>query len=150
VSVTVKLEGFAELEAAMEELSKAAGRGVLRRAGLKALKPIAEAAAAKAPRGASGELAAGISVGTKLSKRQKGIHKKTVRDDKSSIEVFAGAAADPAAHNQEFGNENHGPQPFMRPAWDAGKNKVLDDLKTELASEIDKAAKRAARKRARG
>ena len=36
---TVKLEGFAELEAALDQLSKAAGKGVLRRSLIKSAEP---------------------------------------------------------------------------------------------------------------
>jgi HK97 gp10 family phage protein len=148
----VKLTGFKELEAALEELTKAAGKGVLRRAGKTVLQQIADAAQGMAPRApgpGGGTLAESIAVSTVLSKQQKAQHRKTVKDDKSSVEVFVGAGPDPAAHNQEFGNANHGAQPFMRPAWDAGKAKVLDDLKDELWTEIDKAAARAARKAAK-
>jgi hypothetical protein len=86
-----------------------------------------------------------------------------VRDDKASVEVFVGAGPLPQAIYKEFGTEPHinagifagtqnpgtAPQPFMRPAWDSGGAKVLDDLKKELWSEVDKAAKRAAKKRAK-
>ncbi|RVI41050.1 HK97 gp10 family phage protein, partial [Sinorhizobium medicae] len=48
-----------------------------------------------------------------------------------------------------FGTSRHGPQPFARPAWDAGKNQVLDTIKDELAVQITKAAQRLARKAAR-
>lgn len=163
---TIKLEGFAEVDAALEDLSKAAGKGVLRRAGIKALHPIAETAFNMAPDDpATGgyDLKASIGVSTKLSPRQKAKHRKTVRDDKSSVEVFVGAGPITQAHTVEFGTAPHinagmfagtqhpgtAPQPFMRPAWDAGKMGVLEDLKRELWAEIEKAAARAARKSAR-
>jgi len=149
----VSVTGLRQIEAAMDDLTLASGRGVLRRAGLNALKPVAEAARAMAPNNsATGapDLQSGIGVGTQLSKRQKGINRRLVKNGKASAEVYAGAGPDPAAHNQEFGNVNHGPQPFMRPAWDGGKRQVLEDIKKELWAEISKAAKRAARKRARG
>ena len=60
-----------------------------------------------------------------------------------------GGKAPPQGSLQEFGTKNHGPQPFMRPAWDAGKDQALDDVKTALGAEIEKAAQRAARKQAR-
>jgi HK97 gp10 family phage protein len=146
--VKVKLEGFKELDAALGELTKAAARGVLRRAGVKALEPIAVAASAMAPV-ESGKLQTSVGVGTKLTKRQSILHRKSVKDDKSSVEVFAGAGGLAQATQQEFGNFKDPAQPFLRPAWDAGKGRVLDDLKTELAAEIGKAAKRAAAKAAR-
>lgn len=148
----VTVTGLREIEAAMDGLTVSSGKGVLRRAGLNALKPIAEAARAMAPDNpATGapDLKSGISASPTLSKRQKGINRRLVKDTKASAEVYVGAGADPAAHSQEFGNVNHGAQPFMRPAWDGGKDQVLDDIKRELWSEIEKAAKRAARKAAR-
>jgi HK97 gp10 family phage protein len=33
-------------------------------------------------------------------------------------------------------------QPFLRPAWDAGKDKVLDDIARDIAREIEKAVKK--------
>lgn len=152
MSETIRLSGFKELDSALERLSKAAGKGVLRRAGKTALEPIADAARSMAPNDPNTggfDLVKSITVGTKLSKRQQGLHRKTVRDDKASVEVFVGAGPLPQAHLQEFGTIKHAPQPFMRPAWEAGKMKVLEDLKKELWAEVEKAAARAARKAAR-
>lgn len=77
------------------------------------------------------------------------MHRKEFKNDKASAEVFVGAGPVPHAHLQEFGTSRHGPQPFARPAWDAGKNQVLDTIKDELAVQITKAAQRLARKAAR-
>lgn len=148
----VSVEGLREIDAAMDDLTKASAKGVLRRSGIKALEPMAEVARGLAPDNpATGapDLGSSIAVGTKLSKRQAGLHRKMFRDDKASAEVFMGPGPDPAAWNQEFGNVNHGPQPFMRPAWDGGKDRLLKDLQKLLWAEIDKAAARAARKAAR-
>ena len=60
-----------------------------------------------------------------------------------------GPGRHPQAHLQEFGARHHGPQAFMRPAWDGGKDDLLTGIGDDLWSEIDKAAKRAARKAAR-
>ena len=145
---TVKVTGFKDLEAALTNLSKAAGKGVLRRALKNAATPIADAASAMAPQGETGNLKSSFVYSTKLNKRQAKMHRKMFRDDRAAVEGFVGSN-DPAAVQQEFGNINHGPQPALRPAWDAGKGKVLDDLGREMWSEFDKAAARAARKAAR-
>ena len=50
---------------------------------------------------------------------------------------------------QEFGTVNHSPQPFMRPAWDGGKDKLLDGIADDFWTEIEKAAARQAKKAAR-
>lgn len=151
MAMTVKVEGLRELERNLEQLTKAAGKGALRRAGLKSLKPMAELMRDYAPRGttASDDLAESIMAGTKLSARQAGLHRKMFRDERSSVEMFAGPGPDPAAHNQEFGNINHGPQPFVRPAWDQDKDALLQRIRMELKSEIDKAVARMIRKQAR-
>lgn len=154
-SSTVKVEGLKELDEALGELSKAAARSVLRRVGLQALEPVAETARQLAPddpNTSGDDLSGSIAVSTKLSARQAKLNRSAIRrgtSDKNFVEVYAGAGPLPQAHNQEFGNVNHGPQPFMRPAWDQNKDKVLDIVKTELGGEIEKAAQRAARKAAR-
>jgi len=137
MTVTVELTGFKELDAKLEQLSRSAGKAALRRAGIIALEPIAKAARGSAPDDpATGgyDLAESITVGTKRSRAQKKVHRKAVRDDKSSVEVFAGAGPLPQAIYKEFGtspfinagiyagSQNPGvsPEPFMRPAWDGG------------------------------
>ena len=149
MSVTVKLEGFKALDNALAELSKAAGKSVLRRSLKKAAEPMAALAESLAPRGPTGNLAASVSYGTKLTKRQAKLHRKMFRDDKASVEGFVGAN-DPAAVPQEFGTVDHGPQPFMRPAWDQDSGPLLDRLGQELAVEVEKSVKRARAKAARG
>jgi len=148
---TIKLTGFKELERELESLTKAAGKGVLRRSLKKSAQPLADLMKAYAPRGetATDLLAESIAVSTKLSKRQAGKHRKMFRNDKASVEMFVGPGPDPAAWNQEFGNIIHGPQPFARPAWDQDKMALLDRLGKELWTELDKSIKRAERKAAK-
>lgn len=150
---TVKITGLRELENALRELPKATGKNVLRRVLRKRAEPMADAARSSAPDDpatGAGDLRSSIAVSTKLSKRQASLHRKMFRDDKAAVEMFVGAGPVPQATQQEFGNINHGPQPFMRPAWDSGKDQILDGIKDDLAEEIDKAAKRLARKAAKG
>lgn len=154
MKVTMKVEGLKELDAALGELPKATARNTLRRVLLKAGAPMAAHAKSVAPDdpGTGGnDLRSSIAVSTKLSKRQKGQHWKSQKDagEKNFAEVFVGAGPVPHAHMQEFGTSNHGPQAFMRPAFDANRNKAVDIIKSELGAEIDKAAKRLARKAAR-
>lgn len=146
--VTMKVEGFRELEKALEQFSQSVGRGVMRRALKKAAQPIADAMRSGAPED-EGDLKESIAVSTKLSDRQKRMHKKMFSDDKASVEMFVGAGPLPQAHLQEFGTVDQSPQPFARPAWDSNKNQALETIKTELWSEIEKSAARAARKTAR-
>ena len=145
----VKLTGFRELEKALEDLTKSAGKGVLRRGLKKASEPIAKLANSLAPEGLSGDYSKSFVYSTKLNKRQAGLHRKMFKDQKAAVEGFVGTN-DPAGVQQEFGNQNHGPQPALRPAWDTESGPTLERLSEILWSELDKAAKRAARKAAKG
>lgn len=149
--VTIRLEGFRELERALAELGNVRTRkAVGRRALLKAAEPMARIADALAPDDPTDNADhIRVAVGTRLSRRQGRQHRKMFRDDRAAVEVFVGAAAHPASWNQEFGNVNHGPQPFMRPAWDQDRMAMLGRLKAELAADIQRSVARAARRAAR-
>lgn len=150
VSVS-KVDGLRELEATLRQFSKATARNTLRRALIKRAEPMAEAMRGLAPDDprTRKDLKRSIGIGTKLSKRQARLHRKDNRDDKQFAEIFVGAGKVPHAHLQEFGTEHHGPQPFVRPAWDQHQQAILEGLKDDLWAEIDKASKRYARKLAR-
>jgi HK97 gp10 family phage protein len=149
MSVTVRLEGFKELEAELEKLSKAAGKGAIRRSLKKAAQPLADLAQSMAPRGDTHTLAPSVTVGTRLSKRQAGMHRRMFRDDRASVEMFVGAGPIPSAHTQEFGTIYHPPQPFLRPAWDQDQRALLDRLSALMWQEIQKSVARAERRAAR-
>jgi HK97 gp10 family phage protein len=152
MATKVRVDGLRELERALAELPKATGKNVLRRVLLKRGQPVADAMQAMAPddpRTGGKDLKSSIGVSTKLSKRQAGLHRKMFANDKAAVEVFVGAGALPQAHLQEFGTAHHGPQPFARPAWDAGKGPLLDGLKDDIWAEIKKAAERLAKKQAK-
>ncbi len=143
-----KFIGGKELDRALGELSKSAGRGVLRRAGRIGLEPFDEAWRPKVPVRAEGRerkaphLKDTGGVGSKLKSRR-GVRRE------SAVEVFAGPGPDPQAVQQEFGNKNHPAQPAVRPAWDATKNKVLARTAEALGDEIMKAARRQAKRAAK-
>jgi HK97 gp10 family phage protein len=144
-----KIEGLADLERAFEELGNINQRKAsARRAMKKAAQPMADEAQRLAPRD-FGTLGESIKVGTVLSKRQRGLHRKMFRDDKAAVEMFVGAGPLSSAHNQEFGNEHNPPQPFMRPALDNNAQGYMETIGTELWADIDATAKRAARKAAK-
>lgn len=148
MATRVKVEGLRELEQALRELPKATGKAVLRRVLKQIAQPIADQAEQLAPRD-TGALQASIGVSTKLSRRQRGVHKKMFKDDRASVEMFIGPGALPQATLREFGGDGQPPKPFMRPAWDANKGPALETVKSSLWSEIQKAAKRLAKKAAR-
>jgi len=151
----VKLQGFADLDKALQQIEKQSTRkAVLRRSLRKAAEPMAQLASSLAPIGATGNLAESVVVGVKLDGRQAKIHRKMFRNDKQAVEIFVGPSylkggGGRHGHLQEFGTVNHGPQPFMRPAWDQDKGALLDRLGEEIAADIEKTAARAARKAAK-
>ena len=140
----MRVDGLKALNASLMQMKGSLAKAVVRRALLKAAQPIADDMAQRAPRD-SGYLGDHIDTGVRLSRRQSKMSRK-----ESDVEVFAGATRVVQATLQEFGTSDTPPQPFARPAWDAGKMQALQDVKTSLADEIEKTATRAARKAARG
>lgn len=143
MKMTVRVEGLADLDKALGQFKASTAKGVLRRVGRKALEPFDSAWRANAPR-LSGELADSGAIGSKLTRSQRKAHER-----QSFVEVFAGPGPHPQAVQQEFGNAQHPAQPFVRPAWEAKKDQVLDGVATGLGDEIEKTASRAAKRAAR-
>lgn len=142
---TVKVEGLKDLERALKALPAANGKAVLRRTLKEAGEPVAKTARALVPKD-KGYLAESIDVSTKLSRRQSRLHKKA-----SPVEMFIGPGPDPAGHLDEFGTgPGHQAQPFLRPAWDQNKAKVLDTIANLTWVEIEKTANRLAKRAAKG
>lgn len=143
-----RVEGFKELDEALGQLPKSTAKAVLRRTAIRALAPVVAAARQRVPVH-EGDLKESLKVSTRLSKRQQRINARAVAEGRSSVQLFAGPAALPHAHLVEFGTAHMAPQPFMRPAWDAERDRVLELIRTEMGDEITKAAGRLARKTAR-
>lgn len=152
--VKMHLEGADELIAALRALPDALTKKVVQDALMKAAEPIAADAKARAPR-KTGKLAKKIGVGTRLTKQQ-----RRGRAMQGMAEAFVGTSA---RHGvlEEFGS---GPRrqkktgrftgqapakPFLRPAWEAGKNASLDAIGEALWVEIEKAAAHLGRKAAK-
>lgn len=165
---TVKLHGFKELDRALEEFKPATAKAISRRALLKAAEPIVADARRLVPvrfghlrDGIHASTARGHDVGkaayaaTLRAGGTKGDAVAALRSARrgstanSAVEIAVGPGRNPHAHLQEFGTVHHGPQPFLRPAWDANKRKALDIIKDAMGDEIGKAATRAARKAAK-
>ena len=147
-----RLEGFADLERALGELANPRLRKAsARRSLLKVAAPMAAIADALAPDDPSdGYDHIRVGVGTRLTRRQGRMHRRMFRNERSAVEVFVGqVGTHPAAVQQEFGNVNHGPQSFLRPAWDQDRTAMLQRLSAELAADIQRATARAARRAAR-
>lgn len=154
----VKLSGFRELEKALAELPKATGKGVLRKVAKGALEPMADNAASMAPTD-QGKLAFSIAVSEKRTRRAKG--KSTIRfaggkfksDSSTGITMAMGPAGGSGTLSYatfvEFGTIDTPAQPFMRPAWSSGAMRALEYIKDNLGAEIDRAAQRVAKRKAR-
>lgn len=140
---TFKIEGLKELDEALTELPKATARNVLLRVLKKVGQIIADAGEANAPR-RTGLLAESYVVGTRLSRRQRSLHRK-----ESDVEVFVGPTPHPKSVQTEFGNAHQAAHPHLRPAWDGNVMRVLDGIRDRLAEEIEKARARIARKAAK-
>lgn len=176
--IKVRVDGLSDLKKALDEMKMSTAKGVLRRAGIKALQPMAEDARRNAPV-LTGELKASIAVSAKAASgdagRQafgkvlraggtRGEAQAALRDARRAaqgargdyfVDLFMGpekgADRDEAIKQiaQEFGTTFHEPQPYMRPAFDAHKRSTIDRVAETLREEIDKTVERAARRAAR-
>src|SRR5574337_169690 len=147
----------------LQQLPKAMGKAVLRRALMKAGAPIANAMRLNAPHGAPDfigprrkTLAQSIAISTKLKSSQQRFR----RFSGSEVVVYVGSTA-PHAHLYEFGTVMRKTQtgkstgrmpanPFARTAWDSTKHEALRILSFEVEVELLKAVKRLRRRAERG
>lgn len=162
--ITIKVEGLTELKAALDELPKATARNVQRRVLLNRAQPIVAAAKAKVPV-RTGNLRDAIRATTTRPRGHKAASSRAFAKVRgmggsvaearaaageagaSSVEVFIGPAGRlPQAGQQEWGNRNHPPHAYLRPAWDEGKEALQAGIKADLWTEIQKAAARRAKK----
>lgn len=161
---TVKVEGLRELDAALGKLPQAAGKAVLRRVLKQAAEPIHAYAQERAPsrpadappeyynKGGQrrlrrpGTLEVLVQSGTRLTRRQAAMVRK---EGKWDAEHYVGTR-DPIGRLMEHGTAHSAAEPFMRPAWDYGSQIALGIIKDKLGDEIEKAAKRVAKKAAKG
>ena len=172
MAITVSVDGLRELDAALGELSKGVARNTLRRALLKAGQPMADLMREMAPDdpATSGvrDLGDSITISTRADGADAGkaafsqalsgggsrgdalSAMKAARAGGAFAEVYIGPTGQ-AFHGrfQEFGTPHHGPQPFVRPAFDADAPAVIDRLRAEMTTEIAKSVGRARKKAAR-
>lgn len=141
-----KVEGLRDLERSLGVMKQATARNTIRRAEMDALQPMAEVARRLAPDDPSTpdpDLESSIKVSAQAS----GVR----RSGRGPVEAYMGPTKEgyPAAIMQEGGTRHHAAQPFMRPAWDGGKERLLHDYTAAMTDQIDKTAKRAARRAAK-
>lgn len=134
--VTIEIQGLKDIEAQLRELPKATGKRVARDVLIEAGTVVADQGRSNAPLGPTGNLKASYGVGTRLTRRQAGLHVK-----ESPVEVFVGPN-DPSDIQTEFGNEHQAAQPHLRPAWDSTKARVLTIIIYRLQERIERAVER--------
>lgn len=157
--LTGQVEGIEELETALRKLGQdRLIRRTMRRGLLKVAQPAAATAARLAPKGETGMMAKKIRASTTLSRRQR--RGGNYRYNPNVAYVWIGAGPRGPGVLNEFGT---GPrytkkgafkgatpaQPFLRPAWEQHKGQILRDLKPEIWKEVEKSAKRLARRNAK-
>lgn len=163
-TATVRVSGLRELEAELAKLKKSVGMSVLRRVGKGALTPMMEDAKSKAPE-KTGTLVQSIVIKNTPDKVYKAAardsflkfgHAKGVKRDKSTgISLSLAPTARRGtnlwryAFYQEYGTIHMSAQPYMRPAWDSGKENALEYIEQNLSKEISNSVAKAERKAAR-
>jgi len=141
ITTTVQTSGFREMEALLMDMKGSTARNTTARSMIKSLDPTLRLAIDLSPK-KSRELAEGIRISRKATKAK--------AFKKSDLEVYIGPIKNIGhAIPQEFGTVNHGPHPFMRPAWDSTKYQVLTNFGYLLWENVEKSIARAARKAAR-
>lgn len=145
----IKIEGFRELERALaEDLPRATARNTLRRTAVNSMARIERAAKSKVPVD-DGTLRDSITTKNAKAQRQAG----SVKFARSTgVEVMTGPTGRQEGGYgafQEFGTVKMAANPFMRPAADTEGQNVIDEVRDELAAQIEKAKARIARKTAK-
>lgn len=136
----MKVDGLRALEEELFKLKASTAKSNVRASMKKALEPMMAEAQRDAPV-ADGKLKESFNITSRVAPRQGKI---------SDLEMYMGPGRHPQAITQEFGTRFHPAQPFMRPAWDGGKEKLLTDFGDMLWERVNKAVARAARKAAKG
>lgn len=154
MATRVKLSGFKELNKTLNELPRAVHSGVLRRAGTKAMQPMADLATRLAPNDpatvAPDDLATSITLSSRAKAGRGGLE-ASERGTRANVHMGPSSALPRYARAlvMEFGSFKDAAQPYMRPAFEQDGAAVLDRLKPLLKAEIDKAVASAARRAAR-
>lgn len=135
MKVSVKTEGFAELERKLLDLGAAASKTVMRGALMSGLTPMVKRARERVAK-RTGALAKSIRKRSMITKGNDfaadvGIHMSSKRKE-----------AGWRWHFEEFGTSKQRARPFIRPAFDETKDEVVARFKDEMAKRIDKEAKK--------
>lgn len=169
IKVTTSIQGLREMDQALTALGDSTRKSVLRRVLKHTLEPVAETAAALAPRGTRPagrrvRLADSIRIKSRLKSRvSKARYAKYGRSPYGAM-MFVGPSV-PHAHLIEFGHQivkgtrgggnrrvvGFAPaHPFMRPAWDKHRAQLATRFREAIWPEIQRVARLWARQARRG
>lgn len=167
MKVRFQIEGAKELNRRLAEFKKSTATGVLNRALKAAAKPIAVRAEELAPK-LTGALKGSIGIAVVKSNAGKSAYAAAMQAGLTKADAAlaareanraaAGAGAKAAvlvgsdlwrAHLTEFGTLKAPAQPFLGPALRAGEKQARATIAAELRKEIEKTAKRIARRKAK-
>lgn len=151
MTLTVTMEGAAELEAALKEMARrATQKTVVKRALTKAAEPTRGLWAALAPYDATSQglhLRDAIIVSAKTKSRE------TLENARpGDVTIYVGPDKRLPRHHgieMEFGTFKDRPQPSGRPAWQATKDGAFDILGFLMWGEIDATSQRLAARAAK-
>lgn len=140
VEVKVEIRGLAELEQRLRDEPKKVAVKTLRVAGREAAKLFQEAIEARAPKD-TGFLSEHVKIATHATSGDDGklevqVGPSRARYPKRGAEHTTKGAAE-VAMMHEFGTRFQPAQPFMRPAFEESKEKVLEVFVTELRKNLD-------------
>lgn len=157
--IHMEIVGARELERALNALGQdRLIKATLKRALVDASKPAVSTAQRLAAKH-TGRMAAKVAVSTTLSRRQR--RGQGYKHNPTTAYVWIGSAPRGPGTLTEFGT---GPrfhrrsrkfvgaapaQPFLRPAWEQHKEQILRDFSKQLWIQIEKSAKRLARRQAK-
>lgn len=166
MKIRMRVEGLKECRDAMASLSTATQRNIMRRILVERGKPIQDMAKRLAPvdtgflawsvrtqsrtAGGAGRAAfAAVMAGGGDKKAAGSAARAANRAAKMAVEIYIGPNAGPREIIAEYGSSKSTPQPFMRPAWDANKNSLLNNIASDMMDEIRKAIRRKEKKAAK-
>jgi HK97 gp10 family phage protein len=167
MKATISVSGLREVAAGLSEFKKSTASGILSRVLRKAAKPVEQAAKRNAPVD-SGELRDSIKTEVIRGNPGKAAFGKAMRAGASAEDASAAAraanaaargrgasalvrvrASSPHAHFPEYGTVNMPAHPFMGPAIRSEHGDVVNSIRADLASEIEKTARRVAARAAK-
>ena len=120
----MQVTGFDELERKLVALGDELRAAALVKAAMAGAELVADVAGQLAPVGRSGELSGGIKADVTLAESKR-------------AEVSVGPTRDVFyGRFQELGTVYHGAQPFLRPAFDATKESVIDEVRDSLRNRV--------------